>query len=510
MKFIIGIDIGTTSTKAVLYGLDGSVHGKSSQGYELYKPKIDIAEQKVEDIYQAVIESLRKCIHESGVDSKQIKGISFSAAMHSLMIMDSAMRPLTNVITWADNRAHFYSEPLKKSKEGQDIYERTGTPIHPMSPLAKLLWMRNEYPALLSENHFICGIKEYLFYRFFGDFVMDESIASATGLYNLKTRQWDTKALQLVGICEEQLPRLVSVATTFQGIDKQLAQYIGISPQTPFIIGASDGVLSNLGVDAIHNEIAITIGTSAAVRTVVSQPVTDHKGRLFCYVLDDEHWVLGGPINNGGIVFQWVRDQLFTPEKQTAEQMRMNSYDLLTKIASHIPAGADGLIFLPFLGGERAPLWDANARGTFFGLTHHHTRDHMLRSALEGIVFNLYTVLLAIEEVTDIPKSIKATGGFARSELWKQMLADIFEIPVEVPKHFESSCLGAAVIGMKALGLISSIDEVNQMVGTTSICLPNEDNFEVYRQLMPIYIRLSRTLNGEYDAIAEFQRKFIH
>lgn len=510
MDYMIGIDVGTTSTKAVLYGIDGSIHSEAHYGYQLYQPEIDIAEQKVEDIYHAVIESLRQCVQESTIDPNQIRGVAFSTAMHSLMIMDHQMNPITNVMTWADNRAYQYGEKLRHTSEGMEIYKRTGTPIHPMSPLVKLLWMRNEHPELLDKTHFICGIKEYIFYRLFDEYVVDESIASATGLYNLKTRQWDAEALELIGISSNQLPRIVSTTMAFTGLDEAIAHYIGISSDTPFIIGASDGVLSNLGVNAIHDEMAITIGTSAAIRKVVDHPVTDHKGRLFCYVLDESHWVLGGPINNGGIVFQWVRDQLFAPEKGTAEQMHMNSYDLLTEIASHIPAGADGLIFLPFLGGERAPLWDANARGTFFGLTHHHTRDHMLRAALEGIVFNLYTVLLAMEEVTEKPATIKATGGFARSDLWKQMLADIFEISVEIPKCFESSCLGAAVLGMKSQGLISSIDEVERMVGVTSTCKPDESNFEVYRQLVPIYIRLSRTLNGEYDAIADFQRKFVH
>ena len=144
-------------------------------------------------------------------------------------------------------------------------------------------------------------------------------------------------------------------------------------------------------------------------------------------------WVVGGPVNNGGIVFRWVRDQLCLPEKVTAEQMHLDAYDLLTQIAAAVPAGSDGLIFLPFLGGERAPIWDADARGTFFGLTREHTRANMIRAALEGIVYNLYTVMLALEEVTE-PKKIQATGGFARSKLWRQMLADIFEQDVNILK----------------------------------------------------------------------------
>src|SRR5699024_1703245 len=210
-----------------------------------------------------------------------------------------------------------------------------------------------------------------------------------------------------------------------------------------------------------------------------------------------------------GIVFRWVKDQLFAPEKITAEQMQVSTYDILTKIAQKIPAGSDGLLFHPYLGGERAPIWNAYARGSFFGLTRKHTRAHMVRAALEGIVYNLYVVMLTIEKITGKPKKIQATGGFARSALWRQMLADIFEQDVTIPESFESSCLGAAVLGMYALGYIDDLSAVKDMVGVTDVHKPNEENFQVYRELLPIWIRLSRVLEPEYKSIAEFQKKHV-
>ncbi len=165
-------------------------------------------------------------------------------------------------------------------------------------------------------------------------------------------------------------------------------------------------------------------------------------------------WVIGGPVNNGGVVFRWVRDELCAPEKVTAEQLQVDPYDLLTDIAAKIPAGSDGLIFFPYLGGERAPIWDANARGgSFFGLSRTHTRAHMIRATLEGIVYNLYTVMLALEEVVGKPTSIQANGGFARSELWRQMLTDIFEQDVSIPESFESTALGGCYFGNVQFGL---------------------------------------------------------
>ncbi|MGO2083038.1 gluconokinase [Vagococcus sp.] len=508
-QYIIGIDIGTTSTKAVLYSQRGDVIDYANIGYSLYQDEPDMAEQDVDEIFEAVVDGLTQVIRRSDVPVTEIVGVSFSSAMHSLILLDHEMKPITRSITWADNRATFYSDELKKSGLGQKIYEKTGTPIHPMAPLSKLLWIKNEKPDLFSKIHKVVGIKEYVLYRLFGELKMDYSIASATGLFNIFDLDWDSDVLEFLGLRRDQLPELVSTTYQMIGLNPAYAEVIGLPKEVPFIIGASDGVLSNLGVNAIEEGVlALTIGTSGAIRTVVNHPVTDPKGRLFCYVLTEDMYVLGGPVNNGGIVFRWVRDQLFTPEKETAAQMKIDSYDLLTDMAQKIPAGSDGLIFLPYLGGERAPLWNADARGTYFGLNRNHTRAHMLRSALEGIVFNLYTVLLALEEVSGSPKSIQATGGFARSNLWKQMLADIFERDVIIPESFESSCLGAAVLGLKSLGIVDDLSVVKDMVGTTHKHVPNEENFSAYRQLLPIFIRLSRILNDEYSAITEYQRKY--
>lgn len=233
----------------------------------------------------------------------------------------------------------------------------------------------------------------------------------------------------------------------------------------------------------------------------------DPKGRTFTYALDKDHWVIGGPVNNGGDVFRWARDNMFDAEKSTAALLGTDAYDLMTQIASRVPAGSEGLIFHPYLGGERAPIWDANARGSFFGLNHGHTRAHMLRAVLEGITFNIYMVSLALEEVVGDLKSIQATGGFARSPLWRQMFADIFEQPVTVPEAFESGALAAVIVAQKALGKIDDLYEIEKYVGNSNTYQPMPENFDAYRELAPIFIRLSRQLQTEYENIANYQRK---
>ena len=511
MNYIIGMDIGTTSTKAVLYGDDGKVYSHANEGYPLYRDATGMAEEDQNEILEAVTKALQQVVSHIDFKEDTLKGVSFSSANQSLIALDKDHQPLTRIQTWGDTRSTKYAQQIKNSDRGQAIYEKTGTPIHPMSLLCKIMWLKNEKPDIYEKAAYYCGIKEYVFYRLFGVWQMDISVASCTGLFNIFEQKWDQEAMEIAGVTEKQLPPVVDAYHQFSGLKEEVAKITGCPADTTFIQGAFDGALSNLGVGAIDNGVvAVTIGTSGAVRIVTDHPVTDPKGRIFCYAVDKDHYVVGGPVNNGGDVFRWARDNLFDSEKSTAALLHKNAYDLLTEIAAQVPAGSDGLLFHPYLSGERAPIWEANARGSFFGLTQMHTRAHMVRAVLEGIVYNLYTVLLALEEVVGQPKEILATGGFARSQLWRQMLADVFERPVTIPQDFESSCLGAAVIGMKSLGMADDFNVVKQFIGETSTYDPNPENFDVYRELVPIYIRLTRQLRPEYENIARFQIKHSH
>ncbi|KYC58723.1 MAG: gluconokinase [Heyndrickxia coagulans] len=510
MTYYLGVDIGTTSTKSVLFGEKGKVISMHHAGYPLYSPSPQVAEQHPDEIFRAVIDSMKTAIAKSGVDPSEIKLVSFSSAMHSLIAVDKDGKPLTNCITWADARAAKWAKKIKDEWHGQDIYRRTGTPIHPMSPLSKMTWLRHDVPELFKKTFKFIGIKEYIFYRFFGQYIVDYSLASATGLFNLHGLDWDKEALDVAGITAEQLSKPVPTTFYLTGLAPEYAAETGIPQDTPFVAGASDGVLSNLGVNAIDpGVVAITIGTSGAIRTVTDKPVTDPKGRIFCYALTENHWVVGGPVNNGGMTFRWVRDELAAAEVETAKRLGIDPYEVLTKIAARVAPGSDGLIFHPYLAGERAPIWNADARGSFFGLGLHHKREHMVRAVLEGVIYNLYTVMLALQEMIGIPKKIQATGGFARSDLWRQMLADIFNQEVVVPESFESSCLGAIVLGMYALGEIDDFSAVSDWIGATHTHRPIPENTAVYEEILPIYIRISRLLEGEYTNIAAFQRKWV-
>lgn len=509
-KYVIGVDIGTTSTKAVLFSADGTVISNHGIEYPLYSPTPETAEQNPEEIFMAVLNAVKHVMQESAVPPEDILCVSFSSAMHSLIAVDQQGKPLTECITWADNRSSDWAEKIKREMNGHEIYLRTGTPIHPMSPLSKLFWLRNEYSDLFSKSHKFISIKEYIFFKLFGEYVIDISIASSTGLFNIYSLTWDEEALEIAGVTPEQLSKPVPTTYQLSGMKETFAEQMKLLPSTPFVIGAGDGVLSNLGVNAIDKGVvAVTIGTSGAIRAVTDRPITDPKGRIFCYALTEDHWVIGGAVNNGGMIFRWIRDQLGDSEVAVAKRLGKDSYEVLTELADRVTPGSDGLLFHPFLAGERAPLWNSNARGSFFGLGMHHKKEHLVRAALEGVIFNLYTVLLALSELIGEPKKIHATGGFARSELWRQMMADIFNQEVFIPESFESSCLGAAILGLYSLGEIDSLSIVSEMVGATYHHTPISENVSIYEDLTPIYIRLSRILQEEYESITAFQKKWV-
>ncbi|OJF94732.1 gluconokinase [Alkalibacterium sp. 20] len=506
--YSIGADIGTTSTKAVLFSDTGEIIYQATVEYPLLTPEPKIAEQDPDEILEAVITAIERVMKNSGVDKEKISVLSFSAAMHSLIAVDEEGKPLTASITWADQRAEPYAQQLKNSN-GKSLYEKTGTPIHPMSPLTKLMWLKEEEPDIFHKASRFIGIKEYVFYHFFKKYVVDHSIASATGLFNIYKLDWDTEALETAGITKDKLSALVPTTEVISNIDEELAERMGIHPDMKIVIGANDGCLANLGVNAIEKGVvAVTIGTSGAIRTVTDKPATDPKGRIFCYALTENHWVIGGPVNNGGMILRWLRDELCQEEVAEAKEKGVDPYEIMTEKIAEVRAGANGLLFHPYLSGERAPSWNANARGSFYGLAIHHKREHMMRAVLEGINMNLYMVLLALEEVIGIPERIHATGGFAKSSVWRQMMANIFNQEVHIPQTVEGACLGAAVLGRFAIGEIDDLTEVKHMVETKEISVPEKEEVAVYEELMPLYIRLSRLFEQEYEAITEFQQRY--
>lgn len=482
----IGVDIGTSSVKAVAIDNQGVIYDIQQVSYPIFSVQAGFQELNPDEIFEATMHVLERIVLFSSHSKTQIKSVCFSTAMHSLMAVDEQGCPLTNLITWADSRAKQIADKLRNTEDGKQIYQRTGTAIHAMSPLCKLLWFKENQVDLLEKAYKFIGIKEYVFFKLFGEYVIDYSLASATGLFDIFDLKWYANSLQLIGIEENKLSKAVPSTAIFHS-----SLYF---PDLPFVIGASDGCLANLGAGAVNEgEIAATIGTSGAIRMTVSQPFTDKQMRTFCYITDQNMYVIGGAINNGGIVLQWLAET-FPPNNVAKKDV----YQSIFNLAASVPAGAEGLIFLPYLLGERAPIWNEDAKGTFFGIQKKHTQAHFYRAVLEGIIFSLYSVgsVFGADKTT----KIYATGGFTKSDIWVQMMADIFDRRIAVPNSSESTAIGACLLAMKALGEIQDWKEAKKIILVNKEFFPKTENTLVYAQNFEIFEKLYLALKPLFSS----------
>lgn len=497
MDYFIGIDMGTSSAKALAMGIGGESLGVVTQGYPVISDREGQHEEDPETIFDAFIKVGAEIVHTVPA-SYRLAGISFSAAMHGLLVMDGEGQPLSRLITWADTRAAAVTANFKGTETAKRIYRLTGTPIHPMSPLCKLLWLRETDPALFGRAGKFVSIKEYIWYRLFGAFEVDHSIASATGLFDTLSLTWSEEALQAAAIGPEQLSLPVPVTYRRKDLSLPLREKLGIPEDVPFIIGAGDGCLANLGSGVVSpGEASLTIGTSGAVRATTSLWKTDAEQRLFSYLLTDQYYVTGGAINNGGNLLQWFTGLL----KTEGPPSPADDLETLLDEAFSLPPGASGLLFLPYLYGERAPMWDADARGAFIGLRSYHGRKHLLKAVTEGICYALYDIFTILEEVAGPMEILYASGGFTRNQAWVQQVADLFGKPVRLTEEADASATGAALLGMLALGVLSSVADAPRHIKQGKTFLPDPGKHGTYLRYFELYRNLYTLLKPTFEAL---------
>jgi gluconokinase len=489
---VLGVDIGTTSAKAVAFDADARELGRGEAGYPLLEPEHGQAVQDPAVVVDATLAAIRAATTAAREQGAQIAALSFSGAMHSLVGLDAQGRALTPLVTWGDMRATEQAERLRA--EHPELHDRTGTPLHPMSPLPKLVWFAEDEPETFSAVRRWAGIKELVVARLTGTWAVDHSVASATGLLNLRELDWDDEALAIAGIDAEALSPLVPTTHRLE-LDAAHAADLGLEGGMALIVGAADGPLANLGVGAVHHGVAAcSIGTSGALRLMVERPAVDPQRRVFCYALLPGHWIVGGAINNGGAVLRWAGEAL-------APDLGPHAEGHLLELAADVPAGSEGLLMLPYLLSERAPHWSTVARGAYVGLTRHHGRGHLVRAALEGVCLQLAVVLASVRDAGNEVDEIRATGGFARSDLWRQMLADALGMPIGFPAGHEGSAFGAALLAMDALGMVDGLDRAADLVQIEDVVEPEAGAAAVYADLLPTFTSLYDALEPAFRAL---------
>jgi gluconokinase len=508
MEVVIGIDTGTTATKAIAAGLDGEVRALTSVHYPLSVPGSGRAELDAGKLCEAAIEALVAVAEQTRERGDHVVAVSLSAFLHALVPMDAGGTPRGPLITWADGRAEKQSREIVESGRSKILQARTGTPVHPMAPLSKLAWWRAEDPATLRDTPRWGGVKEVVLAGLADEpFQVDLSIASGTGLYDIHERRWDPEALEIAGVREDQLAEVVPTTSKLR-LHRDVAIAAGLSPDTPLIIGAADGPLANLGVGATPPGVAaVSLGTSGALRTVVNEPTADKAGRLFCYALTEERWVVGGAINNAGSVIRWAGQTFasgFDRPSAEGEDADVRDAALLVEAAA-APPGSDGLICLPYLLGERAPWWRGGMRGAYLGLRREHGRAHLVRAAVEGVCQQLALVRDTFADEGIAMTEVRATGGAVASDLWIGVLAAALDLPVAVADTPEGTALGACLLGLHALGDLPNLDDAAALIAITDHTQPDRENASLYKRMRPLVERSALAVTDvltELDKIA--------
>lgn len=494
-SYVIGIDIGTGSTKAVAVDNENNVLCTAQHFYPIVNEG-EKSEQDPDVVWQA----FQQCMYEVATKLQATPlAVSLSSAMHSILAVNAAGTPLTPAILWSDKRSGGIADSLRSTTKGEAIYLATGTPLHAMSPLCKIRWLRENEPQVFAGAAKFISIKEYIWAKLFGEYCIDYSLASATGLFNIYRLCWEEESLRFAGIESHQLSTIMPVTYRKAGFKKLLLKELPLPEDTPFFIGASDGVLANLGsLCFLPSQAAVTIGTSAAVRITSAKPVQKAEQMIFNYRLHEDSFVCGGAVNNGGNIFGWLLQNLFGQHKE------VSTHEQLFRTISNVAPGSNGLLFLPYLHGERAPIWDEESSGAFVGITASHTLSHFARAAAEGVCFALNDVLAVLEDACGPVESISVSGGLVHVGEMMQLLANSTGKKLVVRQAEDASAMGAVYLAQKALGIIKDYSDVSIKDGTTFH--PQAEAAAHYRKLFAVYKSLYPLLKDPMHLLHQLSR----
>lgn len=502
MSFIIAHDLGTTGNKATLYKTDGKLIASSFFGYKTYYPGPNMVEQDPEEWWQSVKNATCELVTKAKIDSNDIKAISFSGQMMGVVPVGCDGNALRRAIIWADQRSVKQAEKLE-AIGNNTVYEITGTRITPTYSGPKIAWIKDNEPKIYKQTRFFLSAKDFIVYKLTGEFGTDYSDASMTLLFDLKNLRWSEKLVEALELEIGKLPPVSASTTVVSTILSNVSKELGLPPKTLVVRGGGDGACASLGAGVIQpGEAYIYLGSSSWVSTSSTTPFYDEKLRTFNFA----HVIEGlycptGTMQAGGASYQWAKDHLCKEEQLASKLLGVDVYSLMDDIVDQTKAGAQHLIFLPYLLGERSPRWNANARGSFIGLSITHSKSDMLRAVLEGVAFNLKIIFDILESDKKFSK-IRLIGGGAKGRNWKQIISDIFGRKLMIPSHLEeATSIGAALIG--AIGIEElTLNEAALIIQDVETIIPDQKKHEYYERLFRVFDNAYYALVETYEKLA--------
>ena len=506
MAYLMGIDIGTSATKTVIFDETGSAVASALSEYPLSQPHPGWAEQDPEDWWSAVCKTVRDCIAKSGLTAGDIGGIGLSGQMHGLVMLDTDGKVLRPAILWCDQRTAQQCEDITRLVGRQRLIEITANPAMTGFTASKLLWVRENEPQVYEKCAKVLLPKDYIRYRLTGEFATEVSDASGMQLLDVPKRQWSDEVLRKLGVDRSLLAHVTESAEVSGQVSRSGAMQAGLSQGTPVAGGAGDQAAGAVGAGIVQSGIAsVTIGTSGVVFAHTDRITIDPAGRIhtLCHAVPGM-WHVMGVTQAAGLSLKWFRDEFCAAEVQKAAQMGTDPYQLMDAEANRVEPGCGGLLYLPYLMGERSPHPDPDAKGVFFGLTARHSRSDMLRAVMEGVAYSLKDCMEVITQMGIPVEQIRAAGGGAKSVLWRQMIADMFGNPLVTVATSEGPALGAALLAGVGTGVFGSVAQACEaVIRCTEPLQPGRAAEKVYQDFYRVYARLYPALREEYTVLSE-------
>ena len=489
MKYILAHDLGTSGNKATLFSEDGKMIGSEVFSYDAHYFNGTWVEQDAEDWWKAVCHTSKSLIAATGINPADIGAISFSGQMMGCLCVDKNGNPLRPSIIWADQRAVKQSAQIEEHISQRDFYNIVGHKNTPSYGIQKLMWVRDNEPEIYEQTYKTLNAKDFIVCRLTGKFYTEYSDGNSMACFDLKNLKWSEEILGYANISIDKLPELQPSTFVAGGVTKEAATACGLVEGIPVVLGGGDGSVANVGAGSIApGQTYCCMGTSAWITTTSDKPIFDEQMRTVTWA----HVIPGlyapnGTMQYAGGAYNWMKSTICKMECYDAKANGTSPYEYMNDQIAESPVGANGIIFLPYMLGERAPRWDVDAKGAFIGLKPENTRGDMLRSVLEGVTMNLSIILEALRSQIDI-KELMILGGGAKGAVWRQMMADIYDAKITVPTLLEEAgSMGAAVIGGVGAGMYKDFTAIERFLEINSINEPNPTNVEAYAPVKELF-----------------------
>ncbi|MEM3941377.1 MAG: FGGY-family carbohydrate kinase [Candidatus Bathyarchaeia archaeon] len=497
-EYILSVDSGTTATKVALYDLGGNLITSTTREYQLTTPKPLWVEIEIETLWREFVNGVKEVILKSGIDPRKIISIGISAQGETFVPISKEGKPLRRAIVWLDSRAEEEAKILDEKFDNGQSYKITGqVKLVPTWPAAKIFWLKRHEKDTFDNAYKYLLVEDYLIWRMTGEFVAEGSLLCSTCYWNIVTRKWWDEMLDFLELREEQLPEIRESGEPIGRLKDEIAKELNLTPDVIIATGGLDQACGTIGVGNIQPGIFTeNIGAALAICVIQEKLTFDPKKRMPVHYFVKPGTYMFHTFTTGGMALRWFRDNFCNEEMNVAKLMATSPYVLIDKEVEKIPPGSEGLIMLPHLQGAMAPEANPNAKGVFFGITLAHTKAHFARSIMEAIACAIMRNIEVLEDLGVKVEEIRALGGGARSKLWNQIIADVTQRPVLITNHDEdAACMGAAMLAGVAVGIYKNIeDAARKVVKVREKFEPNEQNFEVYRNLYKKYLSLYTSL----------------